>query len=383
MRKNIFMILMNLLLVVSYSQLSGKHQNLKHPRKLETDNRETILIGFDNYTRTPLPNSNSVLTFYTYFLLKNWNSTQINDYLNNPNNISITSNITTAYNKTIVPYDNKDFDCSFSKEPIYEDEDVIYYSYSHYCLFDYKRYDKSYKSKCLIKYKCKFNAYGYDEIKKIYLTTNFTDKIKLNDSSVTKVSTSAESLKKDITSLKNIKIIDKNYFNILENATFENKDTNSFKIKGEGVDEYYNSENIQLIVSQNGYQKIIPCVGKRAKDNKDDKDYYYLESKGGNYLTNIDFNYAIANFTKNDKALLLDFKEGEDSIIKQTPVFKKSKGLSKGVICAIAIPTILLTLGVGALVFFLSRRPLPPPQPIKNVMNNTVGIASSGVVVNQ
>ena len=75
MRKNIFMILMNLLLVVSYSELSGKHQNLKHPRKLETDNRETILIGFDNYTRTPLPNSNSVLTFYTYFLLKNWSDT--------------------------------------------------------------------------------------------------------------------------------------------------------------------------------------------------------------------------------------------------------------------------------------------------------------------
>ena len=360
MRKNIFMILMNLLLVVSYSELSGKHQNLKHPRKLETDNRETILIGFDNYIRTPLPNSNSVLTFYTYFLLKNWSDTQIINYQINPNNISITSNITTVYNKTIVPYDNKDFDCSFSS--------------LHYLGYD---------SKCLIIYECKFNANEYDEIKKIYLTTNFTDKIRLNDSSVTRVSTSAESLKKDITSLKNIKIIDKNYFNILENATFENKDTNSFKIKGEGVGEYYNSENIQLIVSQNGYQKIIPCVGKRAKDNEDDEDYYYLESKGGNYLTNIDFNYAIANFTKNNKSLLLDFKKGEDSIIKETPVFKKSKGLSKGVICAIAIPTILLTLGVGALVFFLSRRPLPPPQPIKNVMNNTVGIASSGVVVNQ
>ena len=360
MRKNIFMILMNLLLVVSYSELSGKHQNLKHPRKLETDNRETILIGFDNYIRTPLPNSNSVLTFYTYFLLKNWNSTQINDFLNNPNNISITSNITTAYDKTIVPYDNKDFDCSFSS--------------LHYLGYD---------SKCLIIYECKFNAYEYDEIKKIYLTTNFTDKIRLNDSSVTRVSTSAESLKKDITSLKNIKIIDKNYFNILENATFVNEGSNYFKIKGENLGRKYNSENIQLIVSQNGNQKIIPCVGKLAKDNEDDEDYYYLESKGGNYLTNIDFNYAIANFTKNNKSLLLDFKKGEDSIIKETPVFKKSKGLSKGVICAIAIPTILLTLGVGALVFFLSRRPLPPPQPIKNVMNNTVGIASSGVVVNQ
>ena len=360
MRKNIFMILMNLLLVVSYSQLSVKHQNLKHPRKLETDKRETILIGFDNYTRTPLPNSNSVLTFYTYFLLKNWNDTQIIGYLINPNNISITSNITTAYNKTIVPYDNKDFDCSFSS--------------LHYLGYDFK---------CLIIYECKFNAYEYDEIKKIYLTTNFTDKIKLNDSSVTRVSTSAESLKKDITSLKNIKIIDKNYFKILENATFVNEGSNSFKIKGKKLEDY-NSENIQLIVSQNGYQKIIPCVGKLAKDNEDDKDYYYLESKGGNYLTNIDFNYAIANFTKNNKALLLDFKKGEDSIIKEAPVFKKSsKGLSKGVICAIAIPTILLTLGVGALVFFLSRRPLPPPQPIKNVMNNTVGIASSGVVVNQ
>ena len=360
MRKNIFMILMNLLLVVSYSELSGKHQNLKHPRKLETDNRETILIGFDNYIRTPLPNSNSVLTFYTYFLLKNWSDTQIINYQINPNNISITSNITTVYNKTIVPYDNKDFDCSFSS--------------LHYLGYD---------SKCLIIYECKFNAYEYDEIKKIYLTTNFTDKIRLNDSSVTRVSTSAESLKKDITSLKNITIIDKKNFDILEKATFVNEGSNSFKIKGEDLYKDYISENIQLIVSQNGNQKIIPCVGKRAKDNEDDEDYYYLESKGGNYLTNIDFNYAIANFTKNNKSLLLDFKKGEDSIIKETPVFKKSKGLSKGVICAIAIPTILLTLGVGVLVFFLSRRPLPPPQPIKNVMNNTVGIASSGVVVNQ
>ena len=117
---------------------------------------------------------------------------------------------------------------------------------SHFCLFDNKRYDKSYKSKCLIKYKCKFNAYGYDEIKKIYLTTNFTDKIKLDDSSVTRVSTSAESLKKDITSLKNIKIIDKNDFNILEKATFVNEGSNSFKIKGEDLGRYYNSENIHL-----------------------------------------------------------------------------------------------------------------------------------------
>ena len=359
MGKNNFIFLLCIILSISYSQLSQRDFNLKHPRKLETDNRETILIGFDNYARTPLPNSNSVLTFYTYFLLKNWSDTQIINYQINPNNISITSNITTVYNKTIVPYDNKDFDCSFSS---------LYYL--------------GYDSKCLIIYECKFNAYGYDEIKRIYLTTNFTDKIKLDDSSVTRVSTSAESLKKDITSLKNIKIIDKKNFYILENATFVNEGSNSFKIKGEELEDY-NSENIQLIVSQNGNQKIIPCVGKRAKDNEDDIDYYYLESKGGNYLTNIDFNYAIANFTKNDKALLLDFKKGEDSIIKETPVFKKSKGLSKGVICAIAIPTILLTLGVGALVFFLSRRPLPPPQPIKNVMNNTVGIASSGVVVNQ
>ena len=368
MGKNNFIFLLCIILSISYSQLSQRDFNLKHPRKLETDNRETILIGFDNYTRTPLPNSNSVLTFYTYFLLKNWNSTQINEYLNNPNNISITSNITTAYNKTIVPYDNKDFDCSISEDR---------YNY-HFCSRDNEENEK-----CLIKYECKFNAYGYDEIKKIYLTTNFTDKIKLNDSSVTRVSTSAESLKKDITSLKNITIIDKKNFDILEKATFVNEGSNSFKIKGEDLGRYYNSENIQLIVSQNGYQKIIPCVGKQAINNTDDEYYYYLESKGGNYLTNIDFNYAIANFTKNDKALLLDFKEGEDSIIKETPVFKKSKGLSKGVICAIAIPTILLTLGVGALVFFLSRRLLPPPQPIKNVMNNTVGIASSGVVVNQ
>ena len=71
------------------------------------------------------------MTFYTYFLLKNWNSTQINEYLKYPNNISITSNITTAYNKTIVPYDNKDFDCSFSS--------LHYLGYDSKCLIIYEK----------------------------------------------------------------------------------------------------------------------------------------------------------------------------------------------------------------------------------------------------
>ena len=136
----------------------------------------------------------------------------------------------------------------------------------------------------------------------------------------------------------------------------------------------------------NGNPTKIPCKGETIQDSSDDEEHFFLENKSPTSLSNIDFEYIVANFTKsnNKKIIIIDFQDGSDSTIKETPVFKKSsKGLSKGVICAIAIPTILLTLGVGALVFFLSRRPLPPPQPIKNVMNNTVGIASSGVVVNQ
>ena len=55
---------------------------------------------------------------------------------------------------------------------------------------------------------------------------------------------------------------------------------------------------------------------------------------------------------------------------------KKSGGLSTGGICAIVIPSVLVLLGIGALVFFLSRRAVPSP-PIKTIGNNTMGVVAS------
>ena len=67
MEKNNFMLLICMLLVISYSQPTKK--SLNHLRKLDTAENETILIGFDNYTKTPIDNEKNLnLSFNTYFL---------------------------------------------------------------------------------------------------------------------------------------------------------------------------------------------------------------------------------------------------------------------------------------------------------------------------
>ena len=76
MPKKIFMFLLCMLLVISYSQPTEK--GLNHLRKLESADIETILIGFDNYNKTLIDNDkNFSLTFNTYFLLKNRHNTKI------------------------------------------------------------------------------------------------------------------------------------------------------------------------------------------------------------------------------------------------------------------------------------------------------------------
>ena len=236
----------------------------------------------------------------------------------------------------------------------------------------------------LVRYFCQSDQMSKDIPKKIRLNSNFTT-IKLNGTYVDKVSSTAEAQEKDLVSLKNLTIFGNLDAEILRNATFVNQSPNYFKIRGKGYLE--DSNNIELITIINGNPTKIQCKGKDEQDSTDDQYYYFLQPKSSGSFSNVDFGYTVGNFTKEkerSKIFIIDFQDGTNSTIIDNNYFKKSsKGLSKGVICAIAIPTILLTLGVGALVFFLSRRPLPPPQPIKNVMNNTVGIASSGVVVNQ
>ena len=238
----------------------------------------------------------------------------------------------------------------------------------------------------LVQYFCQSVQITKDIPKKIRLNSNFTT-IKLNGTYVDKVSSTAEAQEKDLVSLKNLTIFGNLDAAILRNATFVNQSPNYFKIRGKYTRYLYDSNNIELITIINGNPTKIQCKGKDEQDSTDDQYYYFLQPKSSGSFSNVDFGYTVGNFTKvreGSKIFIIDFQDGTNSTIIDNNYFKKSsKGLSKGVICAIAIPTILLTLGVGALVFFLSRRPLPPPQPIKNVMNNTVGIASSGVVVNQ
>ena len=81
MEKNIFILLICSLFVISYSQIPEKNSNLKSLRRLEQTN-ETILIGFDNYQLDINPNSEINTKFNAYFLLKNWNESIIDDDLN-------------------------------------------------------------------------------------------------------------------------------------------------------------------------------------------------------------------------------------------------------------------------------------------------------------
>ena len=86
---------------------------------------------------------------------------------------------------------------------------------------------------------------------------------------------------------------------------------------------------------------------------------------------------------------ILDFSENSKNangtiLPPKVDYKKKSGGLSTGGIIAIVIPAVAVLLGVGALAFFLSRRAVPSPPPMKNIANNTMGVvASSAAVVHQ
>lgn len=363
MEKNNFMLIISILLVVSYSQLSGKGSKLNSLRKLDININETILLGFDNYYRIPSDQLNHSSTFYTYFLLKNWNTSSYDNFddFKNNSNFDLIGNIT--YTNKTLGTDKINIHCK-------SDE-------NNYNIYDDKEYH-------IIRYICESEPIWKDLPKKINLITNLTD-IQLNETKVTKVSSTAYALAKDIVSMKNSKLIGKNKkdIEILENATFISQNPNSFKIMGKGG---INSEKIELITISNGYTKKIPCKGEYPKYNPDydnEERYYYLESIGSQDLQNIDLEYAIANFTKQDKILILDFKDGVNGTIKPKEFVKKnSGGLSTGGIVAVAVPTLIVLLGVGGLAFFLSRKPLPPP-PMKNIANNSIGVVSSEAIVHQ
>ena len=355
MEKNIFILLICSLFVISYSQIPEKNSNLKSLRRLEQTN-ETILIGFDNYQLDINPNSEINTKFNAYFLLKNWNESIIDDDLN----LSRMQIISTVTNQSS-DVKNYTFNCDYdpnSKKSVPSD-------------------DKTYK---LITFICQGNLTSYP--KKISIATDFEKEKKLNNTIEIYESSSAKAIKKDITSLSKFYPA----FDVLQNASFVNKGKNSFKIKGDFINDA-SSNNIELITLVNGYPKKIPCSGKYAPEDPDDdnsKKFFFIETNEQNTLTNAELKYALFNYTKGYNRMgILDFKEGENStFIENTYVPKKKKGLSTGAIVAIIIPSCIVLLGVSALVFLLSRKPLPAQQ-IKNIGNNTIGVASSEAVVHQ
>ena len=370
MAKKIFMFLLCMLLVISYSQPTEK--GLNHLRKLESADNETILIGFDNYNKTLIDNDkNFNLAFNTYFLLKNWNNSKIKNEIDF-NDINIRSFITYHKNEE-KPNTSATFNCSIKKS-----------DYNEYCYYEN---NQNYQS-CIVKYVCSYNSSGILVPKKINLLTNFTNDISKNNTKVSYVTTSAEALKSDITSL-NYEIDWDNNFRFLRNAAFVSQSPYSFKIKGEN--KIGDSNNIELITKQ----KKIPCAGKYVKGNPNDgiKGYYLLETKEQNYLANTDLRYAIANFSKanKNKMFILDFKDGVNSTIKDKINYKMSSGgLSTGGIIGVAVPSCAVLLGVAGLSFFLSRKTATPPPGLKNMnnmnmQNNTMGVitTSSEAVIHQ
>jgi len=359
MEKNIFILLICSLFVISYSQIPEKNSNIKSLRRLEQTN-ETILIGFDNYQLDINPNSEINTKFNAYFLLKNWNESIIDDDDLNLSRMQIISTVTNQSSDV----KNYTFNCDYA--PYFEKIE--------------NSKDKTYK---LITFICQGNLTSYP--KKISIATDFEKEKQLNNTIEIYESSSAKAIKKDITSLSKFSPI----FFVLQNASFVNKEKNSFKIKGDFVKGFFEktSNNIELITLVNGYPKKIPCSGKYALEDPDDdnsKEFFFIETNEQNTLTNAELKYALFNYTKGDNRMgILDFKEGENStFIENTYLPKKKKGLSTGAIIGIIIPSCIVLLGVSALVFLLSRKPLPAQQ-IKNIGNNTIGVASSEAVVHQ
>ena len=378
---NMMIVFLCLLVSMTFAQKSQNDLPINHLRKLDEKTRETILLGFDNYTPyIPTGYKNYTIIFYTYFLAKNWNNTYFKD--NYFNNFTLSSKI----DNTDKTQNNVNFECTFHAND----------SINNYYL-DSDRFD-------LVAYLCESNDYIDRGIPRlIHFTNDFSGGIHLNNSEKDSVSSSFEVFKNDLLQFKN-KVIFKNP-TILRNATYIIKNPNSFKIRqGFSEEEYhdeswriwnyirdssgyspYSSNNIQLLTNYNGNPRRIPCVGEVKTNKTDDKKYYYLESKGSNYLTYTDLNYAIANITTQDQIFIIDFQEGENStILPEKEQYKKnSGGLSTGGICAIVIPALVVLLGVGALVFFLSRRAVPSPPQMKNIANNTMGVVASSEAINK
>lgn len=360
MEKNNIILFLSMLLVFSYSQLSEKSSPINYPRKLDENEAKTILLGFDNYTSIYYYGFNNFsLSFYTYFLLKNWNhSYYINDL--ETNYFPIDAIINDTDKKQFAA----NFNCTFT--------------------FDNDNYERINEQYYIIRYICSSNPIlngGRPKI--INFTTDFSKEIiEINGSESYDVSPSVQVFKKDFLNLKNKTIINMKNIEIIKNTTFISQNPSSFKLKGKGY--RYNSYNILLFTNSHSEPRKVPCKGEYKMDSNDDY-YYFLESKGSNNLNSASLKYAVANFTTDKKeTLIIDFQEGAKYQIEEGKTFSKksSGGLSTGGIVGVVIPSCVVLLGAAGLAFFLSRRAIPSP-PMNNFANKTIGVASSEAVVHQ
>jgi len=347
-------VFLSLLVSMTFAQKSQNDKPINHLRKLDEKIRETILLGFDNYT-ADIPNGykNYSIIFNTFFLAKNWNDT----YFNALGDFILHSKI----NNTDKTQNYVNFNCKYKYNYPIDYSDVFY----------------------LIKYICQSDYIDGGIPKLINFTDDFSEGIHLNYSEKDSVSSSFEVFKKDLLQFKNKTVFEYGKAFIWKNVSVISKTPTSFTINS--LRDIDLSNNIQLLTNYNGNPRRIPCISYEKQNKTDDLTYYHLESKGSNYLTNTDLNYAVANITTKDRIFIIDFQEGENStILPEKEQYKKnSGGLSTGGICAIVIPALIVLLGVGALVFFLSRRAVPSPPQMKNIANNTMGVVASSEAINK
>ena len=369
-----FIVLINIL-IVSYAQITPYQYNLNHQRKLELDLNETILIGFDNYTEER-KDATTNLNFNTYYMIKS----NIECYYFNITEIFKNSfNISSRIYSNSTNFENKDFICDIDS------------NIKCTCIIE--------DNNCVVKYTCKTTLNSIFHPKKINLTTNLSE-IDFFSNYVNKkeISPFALAMQSELIKWKNIIIFhfsDCHSFKILKEAKIIQSNRDYFKIRGSILNlceqnknrrnKEFESENIRLIVMNNDRPAEVQCKGYCEKSKENDLYYYYLETTNINPEINSSLQYAIADFTKKNKTIMLDFDNYNNSwIYKSQDLFKKTGGgLSTGGIIAIIIPCILILLGISILTYFLTKKPRPIPSPhMKNMENNnTIGVASSEAVV--
>lgn len=172
------------------------------------------------------------------------------------------------------------------------------------------------------------------------------------------LSSVAEEQKSKINKQKNDIFQKDGVFVIMKDATLKDY-SSSFKVSGTPDSSYFPTSRSNLMVMKhNNRTTNFSCNGEI-----DSNGYILKCNKSISYR--LDLNNTIAEIIgSNKEKMLIQFKTEDDSFINGTHSSdfyinrsKKKKGLSTGGIIAIIIPTILVLLGVAALVFMLNRNP--------------------------